>query len=195
MAKNKSFITPPGIAFWPSLQRPDTKFDNKYKTGMIIHADESKDLRELVDKTFIDEFGEKKLKEASLSYQKASDTTEKVSKGIQELINKSNDNKLENYFLFKFATQHKPTLWDCSKPSQKIESDLNLRGGSIIQVHGKLNAYSYGSRIGVTCYLGMVRIIDAVQGSSSPFSDDVKGFVHHNDNDEKPLDVAANGDF
>ena len=61
-----------------------------------------------------------------MSYEKASDTSEKVSQGIQELINKTNDKKLENYYLFKFSTQHKPTLWDCSKPSQKIESELNL---------------------------------------------------------------------
>ncbi len=192
--KNQSFITKPGIAYWPYLQSPDTKYDSKYKTGLIIHSDESKDLIELIHKTFIDEFGEKQIQKASLSYERASDTKDNVSKGIQELIDKTNDNKLENYYLFKFGTQHKPTLWDCSKPSQKIEDELNLRSGSIIQVHGKLHAYSYGSRIGVTCYLGMVRVIDAVQGSTSPFSDDVKGFVHHNDNDAKPLDVAS-GDF
>ncbi len=194
MAKNTSFITRPGIAYWPYLQSPDQKYDSKYKTGLIVHADESKDLRETINKTFIEQFGDKKLSDASLSYEKASDTSEKVSQGIQELINKTNDKKLENYYLFKFSTQHKPTLWDCSKPSQKIESELNLRSGSIIQVHGKLNAYSYGNRTGVTCYLGMVRVIDAVQGSTSPFSDEVDGFVHHNDN-APSVDVAANGDF
>ena len=159
MAKNTSFITRPGIAYWPNLQSRTKSMTVNIRFGLIVHADESKDLRETINKTFIEQFGDKKLSDASLSYEKASDTSEKVSQGIQELINKTNDKKLENYYLFKFSTQHKPTLWDCSKPSQKIESELNLRSGSIIQVHGKLNAYSYGNRTGVTCYFSMVELL------------------------------------
>ena len=194
MAKNKPFITNPGIAYWPNLQKPDTKYDNKYKTGLLLHADDSKDLREAIHSAFVEKFGESKLKNAKLSFEKASEKDDKAKKTIQSLIDKTKDNKLENYYIFKFQTQHKPSLWDCSKPAQEIKEEMNLRSGSIIQVQTSLNPYSYGNSIGVTCYFSMVRVIDPVTGSTSPFQDEVEGFVYQNDN-APSLDVAANGDF
>ena len=58
MAKNTSFITRPGIAYW-YLQSPDQKYDSKYKTGLMLS--DSKDLRETINKTFLEQFGDKKL--------------------------------------------------------------------------------------------------------------------------------------
>lgn len=152
----QKFVTPKGKAVYPSLTRPDTRYnaDGVYKTGLIFSDAEAKKFEEMLKEVFIEEFGAKKLASAKLPFKKNEDGS----------------------VVFNFKSKNAPKMFDSKGNPVKDISELRLGGGSTLKVAGACKAYNAGGVTGVTLYLNSVQVIDLVEFSGSPFGAEEGGF-------------------
>ncbi len=158
MAQANTFTTPKGIAQYPWLSKPDTKFSEEgdYKVNLILSAEEAAPIVEQINAAFADNMqaemkkqGKKELKAANPPY-------------MEEL---GDDGQPTGNVIFKFKSKaaYKPAIFD-AKGKPMIDS--NIWGGSQILVNGTIGGY-YTSLIGVGVALRLraVQVIQYVEGS------------------------------
>jgi|TARA_B110000503_G_scaffold68597_1_gene107099 hypothetical protein len=158
MAQANTFTTPKGIAQYPWLSKPDTKFSEEgdYKVNLILSAEEAAPIVEQINAAFADNMqaemkkqGKKELKAANPPY-------------MEEL---GDDGQPTGNVIFKFKSKaaYKPAIFD-AKGKPMIDS--NIWGGSEIRVNGTIGGY-YTSLIGVGVALRLraVQVIQYVEGS------------------------------
>ena len=155
-----SFIkitTPKGSASYPSLTRPDTRYNAEgvYKTGLVLKGKDAEGLITQIKEIYVEEFGAKKLTAAA------------------QLPFKTND---DGTTTFNFKTKTIPKLFDSKGNPIKDIADLKVGSGSSIKVAAAAKAYNAGGKTGVTMYLNAVQIIDLVEYSGSPFGAEEGGF-------------------
>lgn len=171
MKKDKKpiHVTPVGVAEWPHLNRPDTKFDEAgvFRTKLRLPADAAAPLVELIDAAFqaaheLDAVKEakkkgKKIKEADLPYQNATDDQgEETGEIVFSFKIKASGERKDGT---KF-TRSVP-LWDAKRQPTKAD----VWGGSKIRVAFTLNPfYVPALGVGVSLQLGSVQVIELVQG-------------------------------
>jgi hypothetical protein len=160
-SKNPRYVSPAGIAQYPYLTKPDTKFnpDGEYKLKLEIPADQAQDIV-----TFLDEQHElaqakakkdnpgKKIKEGSAPYEVNEDTG-KVSVSFKlkaKVTPKSGD-----------PFEQKPAIFDAKgKPLQ----DAKIGGGSKVKVAYELVPYYTAiAGAGVSLRMKAVQVIDLVE--------------------------------
>lgn len=145
------FVTPKGRAVYPSVTRPDTRYNEEgvYKTGLEMSPKEADKFVEDLKACYVEEFGAKKLPSAKLPFKKNDDGT----------------------IVFNFKSKNAPKIFDAKGLPIKDVSELRVGGGSVIKVSGAMKAYNAGGATGVTCYLNAIQIIDLVEwGGSGPFT-------------------------
>jgi hypothetical protein len=158
MAQANTFTTPKGIAQYPWLSKPDTKFSEEgdYKVNLILPEKEAEPLVEQINAAFAENMqaemkkqNKKELKTANPPY-------------AQEL---GEDGQPTGNVIFKFKSKaaYKPAIFD-AKGKPMIDS--NIWGGSEIRVNGTIGGY-YTSLIGVGVALRLraVQVIQYVEGS------------------------------
>ena len=152
----QKFVTPKGKAVYPSLTRPDTRYNEEgvYKTGLTFSAADAKKFEEMLKEVYTEEFGAKKLPSAKLPFKKNDDGT----------------------VVFNFKSKNAPKIFDSKGNPIKDISELRIGGGSTLKVAGACKAYNAGGSTGVTCYLNSVQVIDLVEYNSSPFGAEEGGF-------------------
>ena len=152
----EKFVTPKGKAVYPSLTRPDTRYneDGVYKTGMEFTAKEAEKFMETLKGVYVEEFGAKKLPSAKLPFKKNDDGT----------------------VVFNFKSKNMPKIFDSKGNPIKDLSELRIGGGSSLKIAGAAKAYNAGGNTGVTCYLNSVQVIDLVEYNGSPFGAEEGGF-------------------
>lgn len=152
----QKFVTPKGKAVYPSLTRPDTRYNAEgvYKTGMMFSDAEAKKLEEMLKEVYTEEFGAKKLSSAKLPFKKNDDGT----------------------VVFNFKSKNAPKIFDSKGNPVRDTSELRLGGGSTLKIAGAAKAYNAGGATGVTLYLNSVQIIDLVEYNGSPFGAEEGGF-------------------
>lgn len=143
------FTSPKGTAVYPSLTRPDTRFNAEgvYKTGLELPKKEADGLVEKLKEIFVEEFGAKKLAGAKFPFKENEDGT----------------------VTFNFKSKTAPKLFDAKGQPIKNAADLKIGGGSKIKCAVAAKAYNAGGATGVVCYLNAVQIIDLVEFGGSPF--------------------------
>jgi hypothetical protein len=148
--------TPKGTAVYPSLTRPDTRYNAEgvYKTGLSLTKKEAGEIIDKLKEVYTEEFGAKKLSSAKLPYKEQEDDS----------------------VVFNFKSKQAPKLFDSKGNPVKNAADLRIGGGSVIKVSAAMKAYNAGGTTGVTMYLNAVQIIDLVEYSGSPFGAEEGGF-------------------
>lgn len=152
----KKFTSPKGTAVYPSLTKPDTRYNAEgvYKTGLELKGKAAEELKETLKEVFIEEFGAKKLSGAKLPMK---------------------DNE-DGSTTFNFKSKNPPKIFDAKGNPVKNPADLRIGGGSAIKVAAAAKAYNAGGNTGVTLYLNAVQIIDLVEYNGSPFGQEEGGF-------------------
>ena len=195
--KRKNIVTPKGIASWPRLNSPDTKWnaDGVYKTGLVLTPEESEDLRETLD-TIAEEGWKKAIEE-----EKKPAAKKKLQKFTYQPPYKPEEdeegNETGNYvFNFKTNATYKDRSTGESKKKNLtlVDAKKNPVGelvgsGSTIRVSFTPGDYQMPSaqKYGVACYLDAVQVLElvAVGGGGVDVFDEEDGF----ESEEDPTDA------
>jgi len=181
MAEKKKVVritTPAGIALYPKVQKPDTKFKSEgvYSTGLVIANPKCSDLCAQLDayaeEAFANALADPKKVAAAKAKRK---TITKNEPYLPELDKEGNET---GNTIFKFKTNasaeingevkhFKPSLYDASSPKPKeITADINMYSGSIIKVNFSPTPYynDANAQAGVSCRLNGVQVLKLVKG-------------------------------
>ena len=200
MAKYKRVTTPTGVAHYPWLKDPDTKFlkEGLYSCNIFLDMDDAKGLMKTIDKAIEDkvdfekkETGKSKLKTCTPPYivgGSEDDTNDIVPKGqvLFKIKSKAEIN----------GTPVRPLVYD-SKSSEPYSGGLKVFGGSKVKVAFDLRTWHVPSTgVGVTLSLVAVQVIE-LQERAAPslesmcFQKEEEGFVF-GDEDNSTEGTATN---
>jgi hypothetical protein len=187
MAKNKGPVhtTPFGVAVYPRLNRPDTKFDDlgAYKADVRIPLADARGLMTQLSKYYTDHVGKK---------PNATDNTMWTQETDEE-------GDKTGFVLFKLRVKNKMRrdgeLWD-RKPklfdaSGRPCPSVNPWGGSVIAVNFEVYCWDTGSKAGVSLQPMAVQIKELVQGGDS---DDASGYGFGKEEGFNAEDAMPSGD-
>lgn len=151
------FVSPKGIAGYPKLVRPDTKFkaEGEYSTSLTIDKKSAQPFIDAIQEAYVDEFGQKALAKANFPF-------------------KEND---EGQFVFKFKSKNKPKLYDAGGKPIKDAEELNIGSGSVLKVAGAISCRAVSGKNYATLYMNQVQIIDLVEYAGSPFEAEEGNFT------------------
>ena len=157
---NKTFTTNKGVAYYPYISAPDTKFDDSghYKVNLCLSKEDAKNVTDLVQgeilagiKAMKDAKPSKQIKQAPLPYH-------------DELDDDTGEPTGNVIIKFKSKAAYKPAVFD-AKGSMMAKH--NIYGGSVVKVNGSAAFYDSPSiGAGVTLRLRAVQVIEYVEGSS-----------------------------
>lgn len=188
----KIHVTPVGIAAWPRLNDPDTKFkpEGEFRVQLVLNPERNKDHAEFLSQ--IQETYEEAYKEACAEQKKLK--LKRVPLSIKPETDKEGNETGTGNVLVKFSMKHnitskktgesfsmRPTLQDSAG---KTVSPIKCRvgGGSTIRVAFNFNPfYSAGLGAGLNLRLVGVQIIKLVELSDGGYKfegvEDDDGFV------------------
>lgn len=192
--KKGKFTTPVGIAKFPSLTRPDTKFDKAgvYKTGLICERDDPK-TQALIEKLEAarDEYREARLEEAKPAERKKMEKYT-VADVCEEEVDDEGEATGRVIFKAKMRASFEdkdtgevknlePRIFDAKNKPIKNFRNLRLFGGSQIALAGEIKAYDMPSakQFGISLNLKAVQIRQLAEGGdgeSFGFGEDEDGF-------------------
>lgn len=155
MTTNNKYVSPKGVAGYPKLTRPDTKFkaEGEYSTTLTMDKKTAQPLIEKIQEAYVDEFGQKALPKANFPYK-----------------------EVEGQIQFKFKSKNKPKLFDSKgKPILNTE-ELNIGSGSVLKIAGAISCRAVSGKNYATLYMNQAQIIELVEYSSSPFEAEDGGF-------------------
>ena len=174
---NKTFTTAKGIAYYPYISAPDTKFDEQghYKVNLCLSEEDAKPVIELIKQSVVDGIKALKkdkpnteIKQAPLPFSKEVD---------------DEGNPTGNVIIkFKSKAAYKPAVFD-SKGNMMTNS--NIYGGSELKVNGSC-AFFHTAMIGagVSIRLRAVQVIQYVGGANGATKfgfEEVEGFTIEED--------------
>lgn len=159
---NKYFTTPKGVASYPKLIKPDTKFnpEGTYSVALVIPADEADDLISQIEEIFVEEFGPKKLSELQTPYKK----------------DENGD------YIFKFKSSNRPQLFDAAGTAINPKAELKLGSGSVLKVKGSIKPIMVQKKYYATLYINAVQVIDLVEFGGAGFAAEEGSYKADNDN-------------
>jgi len=180
MAEKRVFhISPAGIAQYPRLTTPDTKFkaDGEYKVTLVLPGSEAQPLIDLIDKTM----GESLVKAKMENPTKAKTIKAATDKPYKAVTDDEGNETGDVRFNFKMAAkvtskktgqtyEQRPSLFDAKL---KALVNPNVGGGSKIKV--KFEMYQFWTALvgaGVSLRLLAVQVLDLVEYSRN----DASGF-------------------
>lgn len=160
--KKPRYTTPAGIAQYPWLNKPDTKFnpDGEYKTNLEVPAEEAQKLVTFLDEQFAQAVAQakkenpgKKIKEGTPGYE-VNEETGKVTfkfKTKAKVTTKSGD-----------TFDQKVALFDAK--GKPITNAPNIGGGSKVKVSFEINSYYTAiAGAGLSLRVKAVQILDLVE--------------------------------
>ena len=152
------FTTPKGIAQYPWLSKPDTKFneEGEYKVNLILSKKEAAPVIEQINAAFAENF---KVQEK----EHGKDIKTANPPYTDEL---DDDNKPTGNVIIKFKSKalYAPAIFDAKG---NVMKDSNIWGGSEIRVNGSIAPY-YVKLIGagIALRLRAVQVIQYVEGGT-----------------------------
>jgi hypothetical protein len=154
-----TFTTPQGVAQYPWLSKPDTKFSEEgdYKVNLIIAKEEALPALKLINQVYAENY-EKEVKKAKGAEIK------KAPPPFSEELDDAGQPTGNIILKFKSKAAYKPAIFD-AKGIPMIDS--NIWGGSELKVNGSVAAY-YTPLIGagVALRLRSVQVIQVGEGGS-----------------------------
>jgi len=153
--------TPKGTAVFPSLARPDTKFDElgMYKADLSVPLQEAKDLMGKLTEVFKRHTGKvPNANENTMWYKQTDkDTGEETGNVVFKIRVKNRMTKSGQLW------DRKPVLFDAAlKPIQ-----VNPWGGTEMIVSMSVYAWNAGGKMGVSLQPQAIQIINLVEGGTS----------------------------
>jgi hypothetical protein len=189
---NKTFTTNKGVAYYPYISAPDTKFDETghYKVNLCLSKEEAKPVTDLIQGEIL--AGIKAMKEAKPSKQ----IKQAPLPYHNELDDETGEPTGNVIIKFKSKAAYKPAVFD-AKGSMMAKH--NIYGGSVVKVNGSAAFYDSPSiGAGVTLRLRAVQVIEYVEGSSGAgkfgFGEEV-GFTADESVDVNDEAVVGNGNL
>lgn len=169
--KHKSYVTPAGIAAYPWLHKPDTKFNatGVFKTNLILEGEPADELCTLIDE-LVEESYEDALKEAKPAKKKG------LSRALPYEPEVDADGNETGRTFFKFK-QNAIIPGKDGKEDRKVTIPLFNRGGKLIKAEiggGSEIKVSFGTRpyyaakdnaAGITLDLSAVMVLKLVEYS------------------------------
>jgi len=155
---NKTFTTPRGVAYYPYISAPDTKFDEQghYKVNLCIPKEEAQPIIEQIKGELV--AGIKALKEA-----KPNAKIKQAPLPFEDELDDDDEPTGNVIIKFKSKAAYKPAIFD-SKGTPMMKS--NIYAGSILKVNGSIAFYnSPAVGAGVTLRLRAVQVIEYVEGA------------------------------
>ena len=184
---NKTFTTAKGIAYYPYISAPDTKFDEQghYKVNLCLSEEDAQPVIELIKQSVVE--GIKALKKDKPNTE-IKQAPLPFSKEVDE-----DGNPTGNVIIkFKSKAAYKPAVFD-SKGNMMTNS--NIYGGSEIKVNGSCAFYHTAMLgAGVSLRLRAVQIIRYVEGASGATKfgfEEVEGFTIEEDVSVSETSTAA----
>tara|TARA_Y100000004_G_scaffold195969_1_gene264513 strand:- start:1130 stop:1891 length:762 start_codon:yes stop_codon:yes gene_type:complete len=156
---NKTFTTAKGIAHYPYISAPDTKFDEQghYKVNLCLSKDDASPVLDIIKQEVLEGIKALKKDKPNLDIKQAplpfSDEVDEEGNPTGNIIIK-----------FKSKAAYKPAIFD-SKGTPMMKS--NIYAGSVIKVNGSC-AFFHTQMIGagVSLRLRAVQVIQYVEGAS-----------------------------
>lgn len=156
--KTERFVSPKGIASYPYLTEPDTKFnpDGDYKVSLIVAGDDANKIinflteqhKDAVAKAKKDNAG-KRVKEGDLPFFENDDNTVTFKFKLKAKVTPKNGKPFEQ----------KPALFDAK--GKPLTSEPKIGGGSVIKVsYEVVPYYTAVAGAGVSLRLKAVQIIE-----------------------------------
>ena len=174
---NKTFTTAKGIAYYPYISAPDTKFDEQghYKVNLCLSEEDAQPVIELIKQSVVEGIKALKKDKPNMEIKQA---PLPFSKEVDE-----DGNPTGNVIIkFKSKAAYKPAVFD-SKGNMMTNS--NIYGGSEIKVNGSCAFYHTAMLgAGVSLRLRAVQIIQYVEGASGATKfgfEEVEGFTIEED--------------
>ncbi len=156
---NKTFTTEKGVAYYPYISAPDTKFDEQghYKVNLCLPKEDAKPVIELINSEILN--GIKALKE-----QKPNKNIKQAPVPYHDELDEETGEPTGNVVIkFKSKAAYKPAVFD-SKGNMMTNS--NIYGGSVLKVNGSCAFYdSPAVGVGVSLRLRAVQVIQYVEGA------------------------------
>jgi hypothetical protein len=154
-----TFTTPKGIAQYPWLSKPDTKFSEEgdYKVNLILSKEEAIPILKQINEVFAENVANETKKAGGKEIKKALPP-------YMEQLDEDGNSTGKVILKFKSKAAYKPAIFD-AKGIPMIES--NIWGGSELKINGSIAPY-YTSMIGagVALRLRAVQVIQYVDGQS-----------------------------
>ncbi|CAB4138884.1 single-stranded DNA-binding protein [uncultured Caudovirales phage] len=189
--KNPRYTTPAGIAQYPYLTKPDTKFnpDGEYKISVEIPGAAAQDIVTFLDEQFAASVAKakkenpgKKIKEGDVPYS-VNDDTGKVT--VRFKLKAKVTPKQGDPF------EQRPALFDAK--GKPIGPDAKIGGGSKVKVAYELVPYYTAiAGAGVSLRLKAVQVIDLVEFSGGA-SSEAYGFGEEEGYEAEDTPAAQNG--
>lgn len=189
--KNPRYTTPAGIAQYPYLTKPDTKFnpDGEYKISVEIPGAAAQDTVTFLDEQFAASVAKakkdnpgKKIKEGDVPYS-VNDDTGKVT--VRFKLKAKVTPKQGDPF------EQRPALFDAK--GKPIGADAKIGGGSKVKVAYELVPYYTAiAGAGISLRLKAVQVIDLVEFSGGA-SSEAYGFGEEEGYEAEDTPAAQNG--
>ncbi len=184
-----------GLANFPYIYQPDdyqNKGDLKYKTGLIVSAEDAAPMIEELDKVFEDYY-EEQLKLAQVKKPKLK-ALPVGGRGFRPHTDSETGEETGN-IIFNFSQSpeirgkngpicKKPKVWDAATPPKATK--VSFSSGSLIRVVGDTNCYVSKGEVCMSFRLAAVQVIkpveyagngDSTGGGSSEFDGVEDGFI------------------
>ena len=174
---NKTFTTAKGIAYYPYISAPDTKFDEQghYKVNLCLSEEDAQPVIEVIKQTVVEGIKALKKDKPNMEIKQA---PLPFSKEVDE-----DGNPTGNVIIkFKSKAAYKPAVFDSAG---NMMTKSNIYGGSELKVNGSC-AFFHTAMIGagVSIRLRAVQVISYVEGASGANKfgfDEVDGFTIEED--------------
>ena len=160
-----TFTTPKGVAQYPWLSKPDTKFseEGEYKVSLILSKEEAIPILKQINEVFAENVAAESKKNGGKDIKKAPPP-------YMEQLDESGNSTGKVILKFKSKAAYKPAIFD-AKGIPMIDS--NVWGGSEIKINGSIAPY-YTTLIGAGVALRLravqvIQYVDASTGAASKF--------------------------
>ena len=170
-----TFTTPKGIAQYPWLSKPDTKFseEGEYKVSLILSKEEAIPILKQINEVFAENVAAETKKNGGKDIKKAPPP-------YMEQLDDAGNSTGKVILKFKSKAAYKPAIFD-AKGIPMIDS--NVWGGSEIKINGSIAPY-YTPLIGAGVALRLravqvIQYVDASTGAASKFGfEEEVGYEH-----------------
>jgi hypothetical protein len=170
-----TFTTPKGIAQYPRLSKPETKFseEGEYKVSLILSKEEAIPILKQINEVFAENVAAESKKNGGKDIKKAPPP-------YMEQLDDAGNSTGKVILKFKSKAAYKPAIFD-AKGIPMIDS--NVWGGSEIKINGSIAPY-YTPLIGAGVALRLravqvIQYVDASTGAASKFGfEEEVGYEH-----------------
>ena len=189
----EKFRTPTGVAVYPRLNAPDTKYkpEGEYSAKIRLSEEDAAPLMTRIDEVVAAKFDEEKQRLLDDKKMAAAKTLKMADKPYKAVFDAEGEETGEVDFNIKMKAQYTakdgsvvkmfPKLFDASTPPQALASGVQIWGGSQIKVAGEFNPFATAIGVGISLRLSAVQVIHLVSGSTKGGTADVYGFEGESD--------------